>query len=959
VTDSEWRKRVLETRIATARTGMLQALQEMGRTEASYFTPEERGGFAQFAEKLRQPMNLTDVESLAVPLAEAAGLEDLEARWKYELAMDTAPDWRIQQGRMLNYAQLQRRRLKFAELAPQLEQFAPRLPSGGQPSMLLEASRAYRSAGDTTNELRVLMSTPVAYVSGENQQRYFELLLKQNPQVLINAAANWTVWGEQAAQFAIANGSAEMAHQVVAGRSRARVPVWRSAYDALTGLYFAEATPAVNKSFLDALGDQTIGERIGKKIDRDQQLAGDIWFYYGSRYGEYLAAAKQGNPEDFLAAVLEQSPASAGGYLQVADYYADSGDARAAITDYLHVLELVPSSVEAHLRLALAYVKQGDRASAIKQWKLAIAQLSQQVKRVAVPEGFWTDFGRLCQQSASRHAFAELKPDVDALLRAYLKKNGNYRSNELLKSAYTAVGDPAAATAWLIDLSTAASDPITVLADVADVPWIPAAQRASIYARVVAGKSEAADKAVGTEKQYAVAELRNWQFRWANYLVLTKQFQAADTLLSSLPKDAQAEHAGEFIPLELQIAAHLGTLDARLTSYRADEESAPAAEILRAAAQRLQKEGDRASERKILEFVFAREIDRHNLVASNFLGLAEIRIAAGDLPGAMQLLRRLTVVVGEPFENLEPAAALLEKTGHPAEAGEFLEQLSKATPWNAAYRLRWARARIAAGAEAAGARDDVAKIAADGSVFYSVRVDATLGLGGQRPATALGSKELSLLSGAPAQLSVAAADQPFFYDARVRAVKNATDAQAKLQILRKAVEDFPAREEARYLLFETAAGARADVLAIAALEGTSAPQLAARRTGGEGEDEAEQTNEAQPEEQAFEAPELNKAALSRAHQARICSQAAEVLERLGRLTESLAYLRASRRLETSAARRSALRTRIAATRKELARRKENEARQPVLHQALEQNRLVRPRIALAATPPAGKGVAHP
>ena len=448
--------------------------------------------------------------------------------------------------------------------------------------------------------------------------------------------------------------------------------------------------------------------------------------------------------------------------------------------------------------------------------------------------------------------------------------------------------------------------------------------------------------------------------RWANYLILTKQFQAAGALLTSLPKDTQANRAAEFVPLDLQAAAHLGTLDARVASYRADEESAPAAEILRAAARRLQREGDRASARKILEFVFAREIDRRNLVASNFLGLAEIRIAAGDLPGAMELLHRLTVVVGEPFENLEPAAALLEKTGHPAEAAEFLSQLAQATPWNASYRLRWAQARIAAGVEAAGARDDIARIASDAAVSYSVRMEAAQALTGQRPAAALGSKELSLVSAAPAQLTAAAADQPFFYEARVRAAKSVAEAQGKLQLLRKAVEDYPAREEARYLLFETAADARADELAIAALDGTAVPQLAARRPGREMEDEpAEQPNESQPDEEAPGAGAQRKTALSRARQARICFQFGEVLERVGRLKESLAYFQAARRLETNAPRRSVLRTRIAATRKELERRRQNEARQPVLHQALEQNRLVRPRIALAATAAAGKGAAWP
>jgi len=49
----------------------------------------------------------------------------------------------------------------------------------------------------------------------------------------------------------------------------------------------------VNQAFSGLLGGGTIGERIGKPVDRDQQLAGNAWFYFGSRYGEYLAATNQ------------------------------------------------------------------------------------------------------------------------------------------------------------------------------------------------------------------------------------------------------------------------------------------------------------------------------------------------------------------------------------------------------------------------------------------------------------------------------------------------------------------------------------------------------------------------------------------------------------------------------------------------------------------------------------------
>ena len=101
-------------------------------------------------------------------------------------------------------------------------------------------------------------------------------------------------------------------------------------------------------------------------------LPGNVWFYYGSRYGEYLGVTKQGDPEEFIPAELEQSPASPSGYLSVADYYVDKGDAARAITDYQHALELSPAQADIRDRLALAYYKQNARAEAIAQWKAGL-----------------------------------------------------------------------------------------------------------------------------------------------------------------------------------------------------------------------------------------------------------------------------------------------------------------------------------------------------------------------------------------------------------------------------------------------------------------------------------------------------------------------------------------------------------------------------------------------------------
>jgi hypothetical protein len=289
-------------------------------------------------------MSPADVDAFAVPLAQSAGLAELEARWRYELMMDKSKgvNSSLLLSRMQPLVDLQRRRLKFAELGAQLEQFAPRIEPQQRYVVWVAAQQAYQSAADPEGELRAFSRMPSGNGGREQQTRLFQLLLTRKPVELVQRASNWTSPGQDAADYLVANGDAAQAHALVSSRGRTQTPVWARAYNALVGLYFSERTPEVNSAFVSALGDDTIAERLAKPVDRAQQLAGNVWFYYGSRYGEYTAMNKQGNPEDFLAAMLEQSPATASGYLTVADYYLDSGDTARAIADYEHTLELAP-----------------------------------------------------------------------------------------------------------------------------------------------------------------------------------------------------------------------------------------------------------------------------------------------------------------------------------------------------------------------------------------------------------------------------------------------------------------------------------------------------------------------------------------------------------------------------------------------------------------------------------------
>ena len=951
ISDAKWREHVLQLRKGNAQTGMQETMTEMGSVVARYFTPEEKVSFAEFAQNLRSRMNFQEVILIALPLIHSAGLPD-EARWRYELMMNATENSSDLLAQMSSFVELQRQRLKFAELGPQLERFAPRTIPTQRTGVFLAAAEAYRSAGDSDNELRVLASLPPDYLGSDMQKRFLQLLLEKRPQQLVQFGSAWNSFGEQAADFTVRNGDAELAHALVAARARSRPAIWGKTYTGLVGLYFAEASPEVNTAFLDALGDQSIGERLGKPVDRNNQLAGDIWFYYGSRYGEYLGDTKQGRPEDFLPAVLEESPGSSTGYQGLADYYAESGETHSAIEDYKHALELSPAQADIHERLALAYYKDGKRPEAIAEWKLVLSTLLKQVNSVRVPESFWSDFGHACDHVHSRTLFAAVKPDVDTLVRAYLHRNGNYRSNALLQSAYSAIDDPAAATTWLLDVSSSAPDPISVLSDIVDARWIPLEQRGPIYHRILEKKQDAAAKAEGLES--AQTDLSFWQTRWINYLIETKQFSQANEFIASLTRDPQSADAAALVPFELRVAAALGTLDQKIAAYRSDPATAPAAEVLRTAARQVFDAGDKQSARKILEFVFARDLDEHNLPATNFLGLAEIRIAAGDTPGAVELLHRLVTVVGDPYQNMDSAAALLEKTGHYAEAIAFLDPLVKSTPWEPAFRVRLAKVQISAGGDTSAARDSLGKIAAAPQNPYSLRVEAALALTGTGHETEFGSAELKLLAGDPKSITPAVADHSYFYDARLWAARNSSDAGEKVQILAKALEDTPARDDARIPLFYAASSPHSDEFALASI-GQILQGLPIARVVSHTSDDQEEilsSDEDSGEQDQETAPISGLAKLQPAQQAQFLRSVGMVLTRLDRFNEALAYFQDARRLEKDPAQQKEIAGEIVNVKASLRRQLLNAARQPILHADLEQDRLVRPRLVTRSAPPA-------
>ena len=438
---------------------------------------------------------------------------------------------------------------------------------------------------------------------------------------------------------------------------------------------------------------------------------------------------------------------------------------------------------------------------------------------------------------------------------------------------------------------------------------------------------------------------------WLQFLLDGKQYDRVRSGLSELPR-SMWERQTQLFQVQLKMAAQSGGLDAIVDSYSADPEHAPSAEVLRKTATELQQDGDKQSARKILEFVFTREIENRNLTAANMLGLADIRLQAGDLEGGMALLRRMTLVVGDPFETQDQAAALLMRAGHPAEAMLFLEELAKAVPWNADYRVRLAQARIAAkqnvdAANVDAANKDLVAVASAAGVTYETRLSAARSLSGAPPE--LGSKELNLMvEGQTA--SANDANQPYFFAARLKAAET-LPAAARIGLLRAALEDNPAGEAARVPLLKAATETGDYYLAIATMK----PYLAGGNLESAFDNQQAPEEEEEPvaEDWRTEHSVRAFAKLPAKERAEISRDLGIAFEKTNALAQALPYLRKAYRLETDPAAKTQINKEVQQIRLVQRRRAANRVRQPDVHSELEQEHVVRPRLPEPAlsTPP--------
>jgi tetratricopeptide (TPR) repeat protein len=849
------------------------AARELGRTVAVYFTPEERQAFLAQLTPRRQSANPQQRQML-IDIADAARLYDFEV----SLLLEGDGDRRFES--------LQQRRMRFTELARQLEDLSARSRVEIRVSLLMSAVRAYQAAGDSVAELQLFSNH--FELQTNNRSRYYELLAAQRPDELLNQAARSA--GDPAGllvtQTFIAAGDRARAMQSI--QRQGRSAVWTNAYTGLTGLYFGVNSPEVASAFQKILGPQLIQDRLGKPVDRASQLAGNIWFYYGQRYGEYLHDAGQPRPaDDYLWSELESRAGDPEAYLQVARYYQQAAEPERAITEFRHALELDGKRAGVHSEIAIVSWDSGRRNEALAEWKTALQLYADK------PDS--TTLVRIVRDIRSRRQEDALHADLDKAMRAAARALQVWEMPQLLEAAFEGSTDDT----WLLDIVQASRAPGQLMMSLVNI----GASRSWMSPRQQKAVLETATNLLSTSvlERFQYQQVRQ---QYLTYLLDQGDAAGARKVLDSFGASEKRSEIAQVA--ELRLAALENKLTAVLASYVQTPAESPSDSTLQQTAAIFTQLGLTDAGRQVLEVLYSRQIE-NSVNPPAYLGLAEIRVKQGRLDQAADLLKTLNQMSDVPFERLLASARVFSESGHYAEAQDFLKVRVQAVPWDAEARLELAKTEIALNRKDL-ARNDLQKVIGSTDAVYDIRTQAARegAKGGVSSAGPTGSRELDLLSNRT-PLTADNADAPFFFAARTAAAEQNSDPNVRVRLLLGAVAERPADSTVRQSLFSAALASRQYRMVLAL--------------------------EFREDLEGVEARDAETAAgMAEAHQ------------QLGEFGEAMRFFRLAASLEKDGARRQGFDDRAKQAQASNDKRVEDERRRPVMRPDVDQPNVVRRRV---------------
>lgn len=768
-------------------TEVAELNRTIGKSIAVYLEPQERAAIAQQIQTANPLPDGTDIREFA----ESAGLRDLEAS---ELILQFENDVNAWQ----QLDQLQSARLLLDTLGRQLESLKPQ-DDDTEAQILNAAFAAYEKAGDTASEQRL------SNYAGPEYPRVFVGAGGDLNQRLDALAADNPKRANEVLQYIITTAKSDVAMPAISARGRQLTPLWTASYSALAALYSLSREPWGAHSFEQALGPGTVGAELASSSNEVLRQAN--WFYYAARYGDYLGYLKNPEARNYLPASLEAAPAASNSYVELADTLTDLGQPSRSAQLYREALQLSPDRAEVYDRLALLALAGNRRTEAIADWRRAFEIFAARVEKGPLPPDYWSTARDIFAHVNRAHAIGELKPDADAMLRTYAKRNGAYQWEPFLAGIFDHSPDRRAALAWVIELARIPGTE-AILSQVLDSSdWIDAADKDPLYRAEIEHARKIADAAAGQAALEARAETNRQITRYAQYLSQQKRWPEAWAVLQEI------RPASEIPPVLLLTAGALtGHLDDLLNSFRAKPDTPLSAEQVLAAAAALQDDGRADLAIRLKEYEYERELAGSAPPASAWFGMASVRFDQKRNDEALALIRSVTLSVGAPFENLPEAVHVLEARGLKAEAAKYALEWKTAVPWDESAQLAFARLKADP-----KLLDEVRRTP---SAPYKIRIEAARSMR-DLSAPIAGANELSLLT--HKQISPAEAAQPFYIEARLNAANQNSDSAAQTKLYREAIALDPLLREPRLQLAGAAFARRQDALGLAAFESSRIP----------------------------------------------------------------------------------------------------------------------------------------